>query len=95
MVKVIWTDFAIEDLKSIHEFISKDSKTYANKFIEKIINKVDQLEEFPNSGRIVPEFDSEIIRELIEGSYRIVYILNSDHIGVVRIHHSSRELKKL
>ena len=50
MVKVIWTDFAIEDLKSIHEFISKDSKTYADKFIEKIINKVDQLEEFPNSG---------------------------------------------
>jgi len=44
MAKVIWTAFAIEDLKSIHEYISKDSKVYADKFVEKIIDRVDQLE---------------------------------------------------
>ncbi len=95
MVKVIWTDFAIEDLKSIHEYISKDSLSYANKFIEKVIARVDQLENFPNSGRIVPEFHSELIRELIEGNYRIVYKVNIDHIGIVRIHHSASELDNL
>ncbi len=43
MVKLIWTELAIEDLKLIHEYISKDSKLYADRFIEKIINRVDQL----------------------------------------------------
>ena len=93
MVKVVWTEFALEDLRSIHSYISKDSKIYANKFVEKLINRVDQLESFPKSGRVVPEFESDMLRELIEGNYRIVYKINSDHIGVVRIHHSARQLK--
>lgn len=65
MVKIIWTELAIEDLRLVHEYISKDSKAYADKFIEKIINRVDQLESFPESGRVVPEFDTATIRELI------------------------------
>ena len=93
MVKVIWTEFALGDLKAIHEYISQDSKAYADKFIEKLINRVDQLENFAKSGRSVPEFNSETIRELVEGNYRIVYKINPDHIGVVRIHHSARQLK--
>ena len=93
MVKIVWTNFAVEDLNSIHSYIAADSKVYADRFIEKIISRVDQLETFPNSGRIVPEFESETLRELIEGNYRIVYRIHSDHIGVLRIHHSARELK--
>lgn len=93
MVKIIWTDFSIEDLRSIHRYISKDSRAYADKFIDKIIRRVDQLENFPKSGSVVPEFDAELIRELIEGSYRIVYKINPDHIGIVRVHHSARQMK--
>lgn len=92
-MKVIWTDFAIEDLRSIHDYISQDSKTYADRFVEKLISRVDQLEYLPNSGRVVPEFNNELLRELIEGNYRIIYKLNSDSIGIVRIHHSARQLK--
>ena len=66
--------------------------TQTNSF-EKLINRVDQLENFPKSGRSVLEFSSETIRELIEGNYRIVYKINPDHIGVVRVHHSARQLK--
>jgi toxin ParE1/3/4 len=65
MVKVIWTEIAIDDLRSIHDYISKDSILYADRFVDKIINRVSQLENFPKSGRVVPEFDSPLIRELI------------------------------
>lgn len=95
MVKVIWTEFAVEDLRSIHTYISQDSKVYADRFIEKIINRVEQLETHPQSGRIVPEFQIETLRELIEGNYRIIYKINSDSIGVIRVHHSGRQLKGL
>ena len=92
MVNLIWTEIAIEDLRLIHEYISIDSEVYADRFIGKIINRVDQLESFPKSGRVVPEFNSKIIRELIEGNYRIVYKISSDNISIVRIHHSARRL---
>lgn len=93
MVNVVWTEFALEDLKSIHEFISKDSKHYADQFVEKLVARVNQLETNPRSGRIVPEFNVETVRELIEGNYRIIYRVDSDSLGIIRIHHSARQLK--
>ena len=94
MAKVIWTELALDDLKNIYEYISKDSKYYAAKQIEKIINRIEQIENFPKSGRIIPEFENKIIRELIEGNYRIVYRIESDNlIGIVRVHHSAKLIK--
>jgi len=95
MVKIVWTQQAIDDLKSIHDYISAESKVYAKRMIEKLIACVHQLERFPESGRIVPELGQNSIRELIEGNYRIVYKINPDHIGIVRIHHSARLLDKV
>ena len=93
MVKLVWTEVAIDDLRLIHEYISKDSKLYADRFVEKLIERVDQLENFPKSGRVVPEFGIETIRELIEGNYRIVYEISTEQISIVRVHHSARQLK--
>mgnify|MGYP000860124799 FL=1 len=93
MVKLIWTEVAIEDLKSIHDFIAQDSKVYAERLIEKIILRIDQLSDYPQSGRIVPEFNKESLRELIEGNYRIIYLLRTDFIAIARVHHSAKQLK--
>jgi len=93
MVKVIWTEFAIEDLRLIHDYISKDSKRYAVRFIEKLFERVDQLKSFPKSGRVVPELNLESIRELIEGNYRIVYKISANQVAIIRVHHAARQLK--
>jgi toxin ParE1/3/4 len=94
MVEIIWTPFALEDLQSIYDYIAKDSPYYANRFIDKLVDRVDMLIDHPEAGRIVPEFENELIRELIEGSYRVIYKNNSiTEIGIVRIHHSARLLK--
>lgn len=93
MVKIIWTEYAIEDLNLIHEYISKDSKIYADRVIDRIISKVGQLQSFPNSGRVVPEFADNTLRELIQGNYRIVYKVSSNQVSIIRIHHSAQLLK--
>ena len=54
--------------------------------INKIQDRVDQLANFP-------EFQINNYRELIEGNYRILYRILSDHVDILRIHHSSREIK--
>lgn len=93
MVNIHWSELALEDLKSIHDYIAQNSKVYADRFIAKILERVEQLENFPELGRKLPEFSQEYIRELIEGNYRIVYLIDNDkNIGISRIHHASRLL---
>lgn len=92
MAQIIWTKKAIKDLKQIDEIISMDSKFYAERFINKLIFRVDQLIEFPESGRIVPEKEDISIRELIEGNYRIFYRLNKNEVTILRIHNSARKI---
>ena len=95
MVKVVWTDFAINDLDDIGEYIAKDSERYAKVVIKSLFESADILESHPKAGRIVPEFNNKYFRELIRGSYRIVYrIIDIYRIDILTVHHSSRLLTK-
>lgn len=95
MVKIIWTERALNDLEKIGEYISQDSIKYAKITLKRLLLSVKLLEKNPLIVRIVPEIDSNIIRELIEGSYRIVYKYSSSiSISALTIHHSSRFLSK-
>jgi addiction module RelE/StbE family toxin len=93
MAKIIWSELALEDLKNIHEYISKDSLIYANRVIKKIILRIEQLEKFPRSGRVVPELNNISIRELIQYNYRIIYKVASQKVYIVSIHHSAKMIK--
>jgi toxin ParE1/3/4 len=92
MVKIEWTPIAYEDLESIFSFIAKDSIFYAHKQIDTLVAKVDVLHEHPIIGRMVPEFNDKLIRELIEGNYRIVYKIDKEDIFILRVHHASKIL---
>jgi plasmid stabilization system protein ParE len=65
MAEIIWSDLAVEDLRSIYDFIAVDSVFYASRQVERLIARTEQLQAFPASGRIVPEFDNPDLRELI------------------------------
>ena len=94
MARLIWSADSRDNLRSIHHRISKDSERAADTLIDQITSSAGRLSEFPLSGRIVPEFDQEDIRELIVRNYRVVYQLIGDTVGVVRVHHGARLLRK-
>lgn len=91
-MKINWTDNAIEDLKEIKAYISKDSEFYATRFLEKLIDGVGNLSVFPEMGRCVPEAQSELIRELIYRPYRIIYKINKNNIDIITIVNCHRDL---
>ena len=96
MAKVKWTNVALNDLRAIYDYVAQDSTKYADRLVDKIIEKVDILEQHPKIGRKVPEFDNDLIRELIEGSYRIIYKVESEeNVGIARVHHAARLLRGL
>jgi toxin ParE1/3/4 len=96
MAKIIWSNFALQDLEEIYTYTSKFSKAYACRLTDKIIERLDILESQPQMGRIVPEFNNQNLRELIEGNYRIIYQIEIGNIiSIVRIHHSTRLLTNI
>jgi len=92
MAEIRWTHQATDDLKSITEFISQDSPHYARLFALDIIEAIERLVDFPELGRMVPEKDDPIIREIIMGNYRIVYRLKDNLVELLTIHHGARLL---
>jgi addiction module RelE/StbE family toxin len=94
MVKVIWTARSLKDLDEIAEYISKDSFRYAKLTLEKLIETAELIGDNQLIGRIVPEIKQKDIREIITGSYRIIYqITSKEDINILTVHHSSRLLK--
>jgi toxin ParE1/3/4 len=53
------------------------------------------IPQFPKSGRIVPEYDNENLRERIYESYRIVYRLKGEIIEIVAICHGAKPLDSI
>lgn len=93
MVTIHWTPQSVEDLEAIFEYISRDSRSIAKLFVEKIYYRVDQLRRFPLSGRKIPEVDDPDIRELIYKNYRIVYYVHDKNlVRILTVFHSSKNL---
>ena len=69
MGKVIWSPAALEDVDSIAEYIARDSTDQSSLFVIRLIGATDRLQDFPNSGRIIPEIGNPGCREIIYGSY--------------------------
>lgn len=63
--------------------------------MRRVFEKTLVLRNQPMIGRVVPEFGTEEIRELIYGRYRIVYkIVDKKDIDIVTIHHSAQILSE-
>jgi toxin ParE1/3/4 len=93
-MKIEWTQPAVHDLENIRDYISKDSEYYAVRFIERIIEAVERLENFPLLGRPVPETDDEKIREIFLQNYRIIYRIETNRLLVLTIIHGARDLSR-
>ncbi len=85
-VKVFWSESALNELLAIVRYIKLDKPDVAREFARKLKEKVSQLSQFPDRGRLVPEIPEYGYRELVIGNYRVIY----DHIkakNVVRVLH--------
>ena len=91
--RIVWARRALQDLESIASYIAQDSPAYAATVVRTIVNQTKMLVNFPRSGRKVPEFDNENIRELLVYSYRLIYQLREDEVVVAAVIHGKRILQ--
>lgn len=91
--EVVWSPRAIEDVEAIAIYISADSTAYAAAVVKKILIATRRLASFPFSGRVVPEFDDDSLREQLAYSYRIIYRIQDQTVTIAAVIHGRQLLE--
>ena len=91
-MKIIWSPLAIDRASEIAEYIALDKPAAADKWINTLFSKVEQLKFSPKSGRVVPEIRDEQFRELIYGNYRIIYRIEKKQVSILAVRHGKQIL---
>ena len=91
-MRIHWTNRALDHLLAIHEYVAQNSAIYANRLIDRLTRRSEQIGLFPQSGRMVPEYKRSDIREVIERPYRIIYRVKEDQIDILSVVHSAQQL---
>jgi plasmid stabilization system protein ParE len=71
-------------------YSSQQVPDVGKRLVAAIIERVEQLAMFPDSGRVVPEFDTPWLRELELPPFRIVYRRDEAVVTVIRVWRSER-----
>lgn len=92
-MRIFWSEQALSDAEEIRDFIARDAPAFADLFVDRISEAVERLSDFPFSGRVVPEFGRPHLREILLGSYRIVYQVGQGAVSIVTVFHTARLLE--
>jgi toxin ParE1/3/4 len=94
MAEIIWTNPALEDLNDIAEYIALSNMVSAKKLVGKIFEKVERLEDFPESGKQPTELSGLNYREVVANPCRIFYKVEADKVFILHVMKEERDLRK-
>jgi plasmid stabilization system protein ParE len=93
-VQITFAASAIKDLEDMQAYYPGEGVPDAGKRLAaEIIARIERLSAHPLSGRVVPEFHVEHLREIIYPPFRIVYRHDKNKVRIVRIWRSERPLR--
>jgi toxin ParE1/3/4 len=85
---------AVADLEEIRAWYQELAvPEVGERLLREVIAAVERLAEYPESGRMVPEFGIASLREVIHPPFRVVYRLDEGRVRVVRVWRSERLLR--
>jgi toxin ParE1/3/4 len=89
-----FAESAIADLEDIRAwYVKLEVPEVGERLLREVVLQVERLADFPESGRVVPEFGLAPLREIIHPPFRIVYRLDAGRVRIVRVWRSERLLK--
>jgi len=94
MAQIIWTEPALENLDDIAEYIAVSNPHAAKQLVQKVFQKVERLEQFPDSGRVPIEISTLNYRELIVNPCRVFYKVEHESVYILHVLRQERDLRK-
>ncbi|MBS1816809.1 MAG: type II toxin-antitoxin system RelE/ParE family toxin [Acidobacteria bacterium] len=85
MTGIVWSPQSLRELEAHRDFIAQDSPHYADLTVRRIVAAVERLQQFPLSGRVVPERRSPSLREVIVGRFRVVYRVSPGTVEIATV----------
>jgi toxin ParE1/3/4 len=89
-VKVRFTPSARAQFLSVLNFIRRDKPPAATRFRDQAETVLRRLEDFPESGRAIPEFPDLPYREVIITPYRFFYRIKDSVVWIVAVWHGAQ-----
>lgn len=94
-ITIVWSQAALDDLTNIRDYIALTSPRYAAIVAERLLESVERLAAFPESGRVVPELGEPTVREVIHGAYRLMYEVRApDRVEILTVFRATRSLPR-
>jgi toxin ParE1/3/4 len=92
--RITFAESAVVDLEGIRTwYVDQQVPDVGERLLREIIAAVERLADYPESGRVVPEFGDPQLREIIHPPFRIVYRLDSERARIVRVWRGERLLE--
>jgi len=89
-VRTRFTPAGREAFRRIIENIRRNNPQAARGFHERIARALRMLAQFPESGRVIPEFRSLGYREVIVVPYRVFYRIEGETVWIAGIWHGAQ-----
>jgi toxin ParE1/3/4 len=88
--RVLFTPAAREQFLAALAYIAADDPAAARSLRDRAAASLSRLADYPESGRLLPEFPDLAFREVIVPPYRFFYRLKDDAVWVVAAWHSAQ-----
>lgn len=95
MKPVIWSDYSIESIQNIYNYISFHSPQNADMVIETIFDLGDKLNLFPYKNPKEPLFNDDLIRFFPKWNFKIVYRIEENRIYILDVFSTHQNPQKL
>ena len=93
MAEIIWTEPALHELDALAEYVALDNPEAASHLVEKVFDKIERLENFPQSGQVPPGLPNSVYREVVVTPCRIFYREDDKRVLILYVMREERQLR--
>ena len=90
-MRIVWSPLALEQVRHLAHEIAAERPAVATRWVRTIFARVQQLREYPESGRIAPDLERAEVRQLPYPPYRIIYRVERSRILILTVRHGREE----
>ncbi len=92
-MKIVWSPLASDRAYEAAVFIAGDKPQAALRWLDGLFAVTDRLEQFPESGRVVPEINRPEFREVVyRHSYRVIYRVERNQVSILTVRNFAQQL---
>lgn len=96
MAKIVWTDQALEWMRTIDIYLAERNPDAAVHTLEGIIKRVEAIGPFPRVGGLIAEKEPREVRVVLYGSYQIIYEVRfEEEVHVLVVVHAAMDLSEI